>query len=78
MPNNAPDATASFAADDPDLVYVNGIDFNTGKYAVPPRRFDDLAKLNHNLIFNHDIVNKNLFSVSIDDNVTTSRNIIGA
>jgi hypothetical protein len=44
MPNNAPDATASFAADDPDLVYVNGIDFNTGKYAVPPRRFDDLAK----------------------------------
>jgi len=44
MPNNAPDATAGFAADDPDLVYVNGIDFNTGRYAVPPRRFDDLAK----------------------------------
>ncbi len=45
MVPNALDATAGFAADDPNLVYVNGIDGNTGKYAVPPRRLDDLAKL---------------------------------
>jgi hypothetical protein len=44
MPTNAQEATST-AADDPNLVYVNGIDFNTGKYAVPPRRFDNLAKL---------------------------------
>jgi len=29
----------------------------------------DLAKLNHNLVFNHDIVSRNLYSVSIDENV---------
>lgn len=27
----------------------------------------DIAKLNHNLIINHDIVNKNLFSININD-----------
>lgn len=29
----------------------------------------DLAKLNHNLIFNHDIVNKNLFEIKLGDKV---------
>ena len=30
--------------DDPRLVYVNGIDVETGNYAFPPRSVDDLAK----------------------------------
>lgn len=29
---------------DPNLVYVNGIDFETGRYAVAPRSIDDIAK----------------------------------
>lgn len=29
----------------------------------------DLAKLNHNLIFNHDIINKNLFEININDKI---------
>ncbi len=29
----------------------------------------DLAKLNHNLIFNHDIVNKNLFNIEINEEI---------
>jgi hypothetical protein len=37
-------ATTGFAPDDPNLVYVNGIDFNTGTYAVKPRSIGDLAK----------------------------------
>jgi CHAT domain-containing protein/peptidase C25-like protein len=45
MANTAQAATASFAADDPNLVYVNGIDFNTGQYAVPPRPLDEMARL---------------------------------
>jgi hypothetical protein len=45
MPNNAPDAAAGIAEDDPNLVYANGINFNTGKYAVPPQRFDEMARL---------------------------------
>src|SRR5262249_2679771 len=28
----------------PDLVYVNGIDFETGTYAIPPRSIEDVAK----------------------------------
>jgi hypothetical protein len=45
MATNAQAAAAGLAADDPNLVYVNGIDFNTGQYAVPPRPFDEMAKL---------------------------------
>jgi hypothetical protein len=45
MATSVPDASATIADDDTNLVYVNGIDFNTGKYAVPPRRLDELAKL---------------------------------
>ena len=30
-------------ADDPNLIYVNGIDFNTGDYAFTPRSIDDIA-----------------------------------
>jgi hypothetical protein len=37
-------ATMGFAPDDPNLVYVNGIDFNTGNYAVKPRSIGDIAK----------------------------------
>jgi hypothetical protein len=37
-------ATMGFAPDDPNLVYVNGIDFNTGTYAVKPRSIGDIAK----------------------------------
>src|SRR5262249_48359220 len=44
MTSNAQDATTSFASDDPNLVYVNGINFNTGKYAVEPRPIDEIAK----------------------------------
>ncbi len=32
------------AAADPDLVYVNGIDFETGDYAFIPRSIDEIAK----------------------------------
>jgi hypothetical protein len=45
MATSAPEATAVIAADDPNLVYVNGIDAKTGRYAVPPRPFDEMAKL---------------------------------
>jgi hypothetical protein len=38
------DATIA-AAPTENLVYVNGIDFDTGQYAVPPRPIDELAKL---------------------------------
>jgi len=31
-------------AADPNLLYVNGIDFETGNYAFAPRSIDDLAK----------------------------------
>jgi hypothetical protein len=37
------DSTASAPAD-PDLLFVNGIDFDTGKYAFAPRSIDDIAK----------------------------------
>jgi hypothetical protein len=49
MAASAKDATAPSPVDpertDPNLVYVNGIDFNTGNYAVAPRPFDEMAKL---------------------------------
>jgi CHAT domain/Peptidase family C25 len=32
------------AAADPNLIYVNGIDFETGKYSFAPRSIEDLAK----------------------------------
>src|SRR5262249_61697087 len=35
---------AARPAIDPDLIYVNGINPETGKYAVPPVSLDDLAK----------------------------------
>ncbi len=45
-PATAPAAIASAPAPaiDPNLVYVNGIDFETGAYAVPPRSIDELAR----------------------------------
>jgi hypothetical protein len=36
-------STTDIADDDPNLVYVNGIDFNTGEYAVAPRSIGDIA-----------------------------------
>ncbi|MBV9560419.1 MAG: CHAT domain-containing protein [Bradyrhizobium sp.] len=36
-------STSTPADDDPNLVYVNGINANTGQYAVPPRSIDDIA-----------------------------------
>jgi len=45
MTSNAPSADApSATAAATELVYVNGIDFETGQYAVPPQPIDDLAK----------------------------------
>ena len=44
MTTNAPDTATGFASDDPDLVFVNGINFNTGQYAVNPRSIDEMAK----------------------------------
>jgi CHAT domain len=40
---NGNDAKANASPDDPNLVYVNGIDFNTGKYAFKPRTVADVA-----------------------------------
>lgn len=42
----APDdnATTNAPADNPNLIYVNGIDFNTGTYAFRPRTIDEIAK----------------------------------
>lgn len=36
---------ASAAQPERDLVYVNGIDFETGQYAVPPQPVEDVARL---------------------------------
>jgi CHAT domain len=44
MSTNAPVAEVTTAAADPNLVYVNGIDIETGKYAFAPRTIDDLAR----------------------------------
>jgi hypothetical protein len=38
------EATSASAPDDPNLVYVNGINFNTGTYAFKPRLISDIAK----------------------------------
>ena len=40
----ASEPSAGPKSPDPDLVYVNGIDFDTGTYAFTPRSIDDLAK----------------------------------
>jgi hypothetical protein len=40
----ASEANAGPKTADPNRVYVNGIDFDTGTYAFPPRSIDDLAK----------------------------------
>nr|WP_249812440.1 CHAT domain-containing protein [Bradyrhizobium sp. 146] len=40
----ASDPNAGSQTPDPNLVYVNGIDLDTGKYAFPPRSIGDLAK----------------------------------
>jgi hypothetical protein len=44
MPINAGAAAATTATADTNLVYVNGIDIDSGKYAFAPRSIDDLAK----------------------------------
>ena len=44
MSMDATAAGAAPAAINPDLVYVNGIDPETGAYAVPPRSIEELAK----------------------------------
>lgn len=44
MPAPATAAATAPAAIDPNLVYVNGIDLETGKYAVAPRSIEELAK----------------------------------
>jgi hypothetical protein len=37
------DEAAGAKASDPNLIYVNGIDFDTGNYAFAPRSIDDMA-----------------------------------
>src|SRR5262249_49730315 len=44
MPEPATGAAPTPAVFDPNLVYVNGIDLETGKYAVAPRSIEELAK----------------------------------
>lgn len=43
MALNGNNATARPGADDPNFIFVNGIDFNTGDYAFKPRTIDDIA-----------------------------------
>jgi NDP-sugar pyrophosphorylase family protein len=62
---------------------LDNIIYNEGKFTLLDWRQDfagsinhgdvyyDLAKLNHNLVFNHDIVNKGLFTIQIKDNEIT-------
>jgi len=40
----ASEPSAGVKSPDPNLVYVNGIDFDTGEYAFKPRSIDDLAR----------------------------------
>jgi len=40
----ASEPSTSPQSPDPNLVYVNGIDFDSGTYAFPPRSIDDLAR----------------------------------
>ena len=44
MSTNAAAVEVTPAAADPNLVYVNGIDIDTGNYAFAPRSVDDLAR----------------------------------
>jgi hypothetical protein len=44
MPTNVKAAAPETKAADPNLVYVNGIDIDTGNYAFMPRSIDDLAR----------------------------------
>lgn len=39
-----PDQVGTANAADPNLIHVNGIDFDTGNYAFAPRTIDDMAK----------------------------------
>jgi hypothetical protein len=43
MALNGDNATARPGADDPNFIFVNGIDFNTGDYAFKPRTIADIA-----------------------------------
>jgi hypothetical protein len=44
MPENAKPANANERPANPDWIYVNGIDAETGQYAFAPRSIEDLAK----------------------------------
>ena len=44
MPTDAKAAEPTAKPADPNLIYVNGIDADTGQYAFVPRSIDDLAK----------------------------------
>src|SRR5437660_10329597 len=44
MAPNVPPSGAGGTSANPDLIYFNGIDPDTGTYAVPPVSIDDLAK----------------------------------
>ena len=44
MAASTDNAASGSLAEDPTLLYVNGIDFNTGQYAFRPRSIDDIAK----------------------------------
>lgn len=44
MAASTDNAASGSLAEDPTLLYVNGIDFNTGQYAFAPRSIDDIAK----------------------------------
>ena len=44
MSTNSKTTDPKTMPDDPRLVYVNGIDVETGNYAFPPQSVDDLAK----------------------------------
>ena len=44
MPTNTKGVDVAAAGTDPNLIYVNGIDPETGAYAVPPRAIKEIAK----------------------------------
>ena len=44
MQTNTKGADVAAAGTDPNLIYVNGIDPETGAYAVPPRAIKEIAK----------------------------------
>ena len=45
MPTDTKSTAAAQTGTDPNLVYVNGIDPETGSYAVPPRAIEEIAKV---------------------------------